>query len=90
MLTSKTGHYTTTEKEFKTFVEFLNAAKAIGDKTLCVPDTSGQTNGTWKTYLAKDSLVGRLNVAPKTELESYGTPLNKDNWNCRNFWLRLA
>ena len=87
-LTSKTGHYTTTSAEFKTFLTHLAKEGALTGATLCVPDTSNQAMGSWGVYGALDWVGGGgarktrqdvVNLIPglATELKS------------RNFFLRL-
>jgi hypothetical protein len=89
MITSKTGHYTTTPKEFKTFLEYLKAENALTNQAICVPDTSGQTKGSWNAYGALDWLNGGMVPKTKASILQAVPGLDQD-LKSRNFWLRLA
>jgi hypothetical protein len=89
MITSKTGHYTTTPKEFKTFLQYLKAQNALTDQAICVPDTSSQAKGSWNAYGAVAWLNGAAAAKPKAEILQAVPSLEKEAAS-RNFWLRLA
>jgi hypothetical protein len=88
MITSKTGHYTTTPKEFREFVEYLRTNNALTDQTICVPDTSGQAQGSWHAFRAKQWLTGGTRIS-RADVVSAVPGLDTD-LKSRNFYLRLA
>lgn len=89
MITSKTGHYTTTPKEFKTFLEYLKAQNALTQQAICVPDTSSQAKASWNAYGALDWVNGGRTLVSKQSILQAVPGLDQDQ-KSRNFWLRLA
>jgi hypothetical protein len=89
MITSKTGHHTTTPKEFKTFLEYLKAQNALTNQAICVPDTSGQAPASWHAYGALDWVNGGMAVKSKASILQVVPGLDRE-MKSRNFWLKLA
>jgi hypothetical protein len=73
MLTAKTGHYTTTAKEFKSFLAFLEQQHALTEGTCCIPDAGGSQ--LWPVYRAKQWLQ-HGNSAPKLDAGATANALN--------------
>lgn len=89
LLTSKTGHYTTTPKEFGEFLRYVIGQNALPVGAFCVPDTSGQALGSWPVYRALEWAQGRAAKVSKDELAKV-LPALQTEIKHRNFWNRLA
>jgi hypothetical protein len=86
VLTSKTGHYTTTPTEFRTFLQFLAANNVLSNDTLCIPDTSNQQNGTWLIYAWAG---GAMTLKTKADFLA-AIPTIAAQLKSKNFLLKLA
>jgi hypothetical protein len=86
-VTSKTGHYKTTAAEFRPFLAFLRDRDVLKQATLCVPDTSQSTAGSWSAFSALEWLAGNAQRKTRDQVVQLLPGLEASN---KNFWLKLA